>query len=267
MCDDAGCGGVAPGGRGDHESGGVNISRRAMLGSVSGAVVGASASTLLGVYAADAAPSIPAIEVRPGLRVYPRDAWGKDLPPRRPLVDEEVKYLLVHHTATSSRPRSVRGTIRSIYGFHTRSKRWSDVCYNFFVGPDGSVWEARAGSMDRAVRAAATGGSQGFGQLVCVIGNYNLSRPSAAAFGSLVKVLAWLADRHGVDTSPGATASFVSRGSNRWPKGTEVTTRTITGHRTMSRTSCPGRFLVGQLPELRVAVQTQRDVWAAPDPV
>lgn len=267
MCDDAACCGAAPSGWDAQDVGGMNISRRAVLGTLSGAVIGASASSLIGADTADAASSVPAIEVRPGLRVYPRDAWGKDLPPRRALVDEEVKYLLVHHTATSSRPRSVRGTIRSIYGFHTRSKHWSDVCYNFFVGPDGSVWEARAGSMDRAVRAAATGGSQGFGQLVCVIGNYNLNRPSAAAFGSLVKVLAWLADRHGVDTSPGATATFVSRGSNRWPGGMEVTTPTITGHRAMSRTTCPGRYLVARLPDLRVAVQAQRDVWAAPGPV
>ena len=53
-------------------------------------------------------------------------------------------------------------------------------------------------------------------------------------------MLAFLGDRHGLDLSPGATATFASRGSNRRPAGTEVTTPTISGHRDMSSTACPG---------------------------
>jgi hypothetical protein len=56
----------------------------------------------------------------------------------------------------------------------------------------------------------------------------------------MVALLAWLAERYGIDPRPGATASFVSRGSNRWPAGASVTTATITGHRDMSKTACPG---------------------------
>lgn len=55
-------------------------------------------------------------------------------------------------------------------------------------------------------------------------------------------LVAALADRYGIDTSPGATTTFVSRGSNRWPRGERVTTPTIAGHRDMSLTACPGRF-------------------------
>lgn len=240
---------------------GVNVSRREALAATAGVLLGAGSWSLGGAGAAGAAAGVPAVEVRPGLSVYPRDVWGRDLRPRREFEDEDVRFLLVHHTATSSYPRSVRNTIRSIYRYHTRARGWGDLCYNFIIGPNGSVWEGRAGSMDRAVRADATGGSQGFAQLVCVIGNYQVDQPSRASYASLVKVLAWLADRHAVDTSPGATTTFVSRGSNRWAKGRTITTHTITGHRSMSQTSCPGVNLRARLPKLRTQVHAQRALW------
>ena len=53
-------------------------------------------------------------------------------------------------------------------------------------------------------------------------------------------LLGWLASTYDVDLSEGVTSQFTSRGSNRWPEGTVVTARTISGHREMSQTTCPG---------------------------
>ena len=41
----------------------------------------------------------------------------------------------------------------------------------------------------------------------------------AAALAAGTRTLAWLAQRYGVSTAAGATVSFTSRGSNRWPAG------------------------------------------------
>ena len=60
------------------------------------------------------------------------------------------------------------------------------------------------------MEADATGGSQGFAQLVCMVGDFSDHLPTEAAQQSLVATLAWLAERSAVDTSPGATTSFVS---------------------------------------------------------
>ena len=57
----------------------------------------------------------------------------------------------------------------------------------------------------------------------------------------MVALLAALADRYAIPTAPGTTTTFVSRGSNRWPAGTEVTAATISGHRDMSQTQLPRR--------------------------
>ncbi|MGH9271000.1 MAG: N-acetylmuramoyl-L-alanine amidase, partial [Ilumatobacteraceae bacterium] len=185
------------------------------------------------------------VRVATGLEISPRAAWaGSDRPPLGPFAVEDVRLLLVHHTATHSRPytaASVPEIIRSSYDYHTSAvKGWKDVCYNFMVDRFGGVWEARGGSLAGPVVADATGGSQGFAQLVCMIGDFTSVMPSDAALTSLRRVLAWLGHRDGVNTVPGARVQFVSRGSNRWRAGTTVDAATISGHRDMTWTGCPG---------------------------
>jgi hypothetical protein len=215
-------------------------------------------------HALAAGPALPAVEVMPGLRIYPRDAWGADLPPKGPIHPETPKFLLVHHTASPNNYPSAAGVIRTTYFWHTShdpTKGWPDVAYEFFVGRDGDVWEGRKGALAGPVMASATGGSQGFAQLVCMLGDFTHVLPTAAAQASLVKVLAWLGMRNGIDTRPGAHTTFVSRGSQRWAAGTSVTTTTIAPHRAMSYTSCPGDRLAPLVPGLATRVEAQRARW------
>ena len=210
-------------------------------------------------------PAVPAVEVLPGLHIYPRDAWGAELPAKGPILPETPQFLLVHHTASTNNYANPIDVIRTTYRWHTSndpSKGWPDVAYEFFVGRDGDVWEGRTGALAGPVRASATGGSQGFAQLVCLLGDFTSTVPTAAAQASLVKVLAWQAERLQIDTRPGATTSFISRGSQRWPAGVRVTTRTIAGHRDMSYTSCPGDSFYPHIGELPAKVQAQRALWA-----
>ncbi len=169
--------------------------------------------------------------------------WGADRQPLGQIEPESVRFLLVHHTASANdyREDEVAAVIGSIYDFHTGpEKGWPDVAYHFFVDRFGGVWEGRQQATGPPVRADATGGNQGYAQLVCLLGDFTSELPTSAALDSLNRVLAWLADRYGIDTAPGATIEFVSRGSNRWASGETVTTPTIAGHRDMSNTACPG---------------------------
>ena len=137
------------------------------------------------------------------MSIHPRDDWGADLPPKGSMAGEDVKFVLVHHTASSNVVADPREVIRQTYAFQTGpSKRWPDVCYHFFVAPDGSVWEGRAGSLDGPVVADATGGNQGFAQLICLIGNFMTVAPTPAAQESLMRLTIFLADRYGIDTDP-----------------------------------------------------------------
>jgi len=203
------------------------ITRRQLLGAAAGA-------TLLG--SGLAMPSS-------ALTINPRSTWGSAHPPTGPLTSEDVRFLIVHHSASRNGHTGddVPAILRSWFNFHTGpDKGWNDVAYNFVIDSEGGIWEARQGSIAGPVAGDATGGNQGFTQLVCVIGDFNTAQPTQAALSSLVLLSAWLADRYGISTAPGAEVSFTSRGSNLWPAGVLVTTPTITGHRTMSKTTCPG---------------------------
>ena len=156
---------------------------------------------------------------------------------------EDVRFLLVHHSVSvNDYPvEAVPQELRSFYRLHTApEKGWADIAYNFLVDRFGGIWEGRAGSVEAPVKGDATGGSQGFAVLCCFIGDHRTEPPSPEAQASMVALLAWLAERYRIDPRPGAMATFTSRGSNRWPAGTPVTTTTIAGHRDMSKTVCPG---------------------------
>ena len=179
-------------------------------------------------------------EARPLVR--PRSEWGAGLPARGPLqVEGDVRFLLVHHTATPDAPpeRSVE-QLRAFYRHHTVEKGWPDIAYNFLIDSGGEIWEGRTGSLSGPVRGDATGGSQGHAILCCFIGDFSSHEPTPRAVDAMTRLLGWLADTHRIDLTPGRQVSFISRGSNRWPVGARVTTPPIAGHRDMSMTTCPG---------------------------
>jgi len=188
--------------------------------------------------------TVPAPEIRP------RAEWAAGLDPVGALEPEDdVRFLLVHHTASpNTGPAESVSQLRSFFQYHTTTKGWPDIAYNFLVDSGGRIWEGRAGSLAGPVRGDATGGSQGFAQLCCFIGDFMTVPPSDQAVASMTQLLAWLADRHHLDLSPDARVSFVSRGSNRWPAGTRVTTAPIAGHRDMSQTTCPGDAAYALIP-------------------
>jgi hypothetical protein len=222
-----------------------HLSRRTFL---LGASASALALSLAGLPTGTAAARQPALT---GVAVRPRADWAQGLGPTGPMEQEQpgdVLFLLVHHTASVNGygPDDVAGQIRGFYALHTGPARnWRDVAYNFFVDRFGVIWEGRAGSLGGPVKPDATGGSQGFAQLCCFIGDHQVEAPTPEARSSMTALLAALANVYAIDTTPGATTSFLSRGSNKWPTGTTVTTATIAGHRDMSLTACPGDAAYG----------------------
>ena len=220
------------------------IARRRVLGLLGGAAaLGLAAPGR--AHGLGGAPRRRAVAGGYGLEIHPREDWGLFLPPVGPLVEEapgDVRFLLVHHTASANayEPDDVPGAIAAVRRLHVEQRGWNDIAYNFLIDRFGGVWEGRAGSLARPVRGDATGGSQGFAILCCLIGEFTSEPPTFEAQAALTALLAWLADTYDIDTAPGSTTRFTSRGSNRWPAGTEVTTTTIAGHRDMSATACPG---------------------------
>ena len=63
--------------------------------------------------------------------------------------------------------------------------------YNFLVDYGGSIYEGRAGGMDKAVLSAATGGFNTNTMAVAALGNFSTAHPSSALVSGIEKVLAW----------------------------------------------------------------------------
>ncbi len=193
----------------------------------------------------------------PKPQIYSRAQWGANerMRDRGSLHYYEVHAGFVHHTvnANSYSRSDVPGIIRSIYAYHTQSKGWSDIGYNFLVDRFGRTWEGRYGGVDRPVVGAHTLGYNDYAFAMSAIGNYETAKPTSAMLTAYGKLFAWKLSLHGVDASD--TRQKVG------PK----TFKAINGHRDAGSTACPGRYLYAQIPRIRTLAAGYQVDWTGRD--
>jgi hypothetical protein len=201
-----------------------------------------------------ASMSLEAATFTPKPVIYSRAQWGanESLRDKSSLHYYEVHAGFVHHTVNANdyTRAEVPGIIRSIYAYHTQSRGWSDVGYNFLVDKFGRIWEGRFGGIDRPVVGAHTLGYNDYAFAMSAIGNYETKRPSEATVQAYGALFAWKLSLHGVDAS--STKQWV--GSRYF--------EAINGHRDADSTACPGKYLYAKIPQIReIAAATQKG-WA-----
>ncbi len=160
----------------------------------------------------------------------------------------EVHAGFVHHTVNANgyRAEDVPAILRGIYAYHTRSRGWSDIGYNYLVDRFGRIWEGRFGGVDRPVVGAHTLGYNDDSFAMSAIGNYDITKPSRAMVQAYGALFAWKLSLHGVDAS--STKQYV----------TSRYFQAINGHRDAGQTACPGKYLYAKLPRIRaLAAQAQ----------
>ena len=182
--------------------------------------------------------------------IYSRAQWGADerLRSKSSLKYYEVHAGFVHHTVNANdyRPEDVPAILRGIYAYHTKSRGWSDVGYNYLVDKFGRIWEGRAGGVDRPVVGAHTLGYNDDSFAMSAIGNFDTARPSSAMVQAYGALFGWKLSLHGVTAS--SQRQFVT--SKNFPA--------VNGHRDAGSTACPGRYLYAKLPQIRtLATQAQ----------
>lgn len=225
-----------------------------------GAVTGSGATSLI------AMPS-----------VISRAGWGADESLRFsngaevwPPEFYALQKCVVHHTASRNADPDPAATVRSIYYYHCVTQGWGDIGYTFLIDEAGRVYKGRnshrvgdplgdtitgendAGAVVTAGHALGVNqGSIG----VAFLGTLTSVDATAAAKASLVDLLAWDCDRHGID--PRATTLYQD------PDGiTSSYTPTqpipnILGHRDVNATECPGNTFYPNLPAVRDAVASR----------
>ena len=175
--------------------------------------------------------------------IYSRAQWGanENLREKSALHYSEVHAGFVHHTVNANdyTPDEVPGILRSIYAYHTQSRGWSDIGYNYLVDKFGRIWEGRYGGVDRPVVGAHTLNYNENSFAMSAIGNYETARPSTAMLQAYGVLFAWKLSLHGV-----SAASAQQWVGSRYFEA-------INGHRDAASTLCPGKYLYEQIPLIR----------------
>ncbi|MGY0023476.1 peptidoglycan recognition protein family protein [Streptomyces sp. cg35] len=188
--------------------------------------------------------------------IVPRTRWlaGAEIYHRDPVrYADRVDAVFLHHTDSpngydcADAPR----IIRHLYAGQAGGREWDDIGYNFLVDRCGTVYEGRAGGVDRAVVGAHT---QGFNQNtagIAAIGTFTQGTPVPRAMtDAIAAVAAWKLGLSGAD--PRATVRLVSSNSlSRFATGTAAEFPAISGHRDGYETFCPGLALMAELPTIR----------------
>lgn len=205
----------------------------------------------------DAAVNQPAVITRAGWGAnesYRQNSGGYErfAPQFSPL-----QKLIVHHTAGRNSDPNPAATIRAIYYDHAVIRGYGDIDYNFLIDAQGRIYEGRR-ARDYAPGEVPTGedlrgnvvrgshardyndGTMG----VSLLGTFTNVMPTTAARNALVNLLAWKAERHGMDPKAGSTYTNPMLGNSKWLYN-------ISGHRNVNATACPGGTFYDTFPTLR----------------
>lgn len=203
----------------------------------------------------------PTWERAPRPALVSRDVWHAD----ERLVREQagysraVKSVVVHHTGhdndhdCADTPR----LLRTMQLQHVQGRGWDDLGYNFVIDRCGTIYEGRAGGVERPVRGAHSKGFNAQSVGVGVVGTFTAGTPvPPEVLDSLAALAAWkLHERVDVTKTVRLTSHH---DESRYPKGTTVRLPVISGHRDSYATDCPGEELHARLPALRQAVADLR---------
>jgi hypothetical protein len=193
--------------------------------------------------------------------IVTRAQWGADESIRdsRVIGYAPFRKIVVHHTASPNSAKNPAATVRFGYELHVVGRGFTDIGYNFLIGPDGEIFEGRRARKygkgelhtgeDGAGNAIIGGHTKGRNAGSCgiaLIGNFMKTSPSGAAIASLIHLAAWEAQRHRID--PLGSDEFIATDS------TKLVFPNIVGHRGIGSTLCPGTRMAASMPWLRKQV-------------
>jgi N-acetylmuramoyl-L-alanine amidase-like protein len=199
--------------------------------------------------------------------VVPRGAWHADehAVRDRPVYDSSVRAVFIHHTDNPNDYVCRTDVPAMLLAMEQRHIElgWDDLGYNFVVDRCGTIYEGRAGGIDRAVRGAHSEGFNAGTVGIAALGTFDRGTPvPRAMLAAIAAIAAW---KLAPDVDPLGRVRLVSSNDrSRWPKGTPVTVNAISGHRDVFETSCPGDALYAALPWIRhMAAHLRHDAtWA-----
>ena len=200
-----------------------------------------------------------------------RREWGASgrggCEPRKRPDKGKVKAAVIHHTVSANNySRSeAAGLVLGICRFHRNGNGWDDIGYNALVDRFGRIYEGRDGGLGRPVVGAHALGFNDQTAGVAALGTFSSTKVSQRLKRGIADFLAWKLDHHDIDPVDRARlkSGGGDRGTNPYPEGKRVTVDTVTKHRRLSNTDCPGNVLNREIES--IAKLTKRKIQRSRD--
>ena len=170
-----------------------------------------------------------------------RDIWctSPDCDYTDGLEYEPVTHLILHHTVSGASGDSA-AAVRAIWNYHTYTRKWGDIGYNYLVDTGGVLYEGHLGGED-VIGIHAAGANAG-SMALALIGTYSVTAPPEPMLNSVVDMFSWKAEQRNID---------VLDASNTLPN-IAWGLPNLMGHRDVyGTTECPGDTAHLLLPEVR----------------
>lgn len=162
----------------------------------------------------------------------------------------DATHMVLHHTVSNNDSADWAATLRAIWSFHTHSRDWGDIGYNYLVDPEGNIYEGHLSEDYEILDVAGThAGGANLGSMgVALLGTYTEAEhalpgvaPSDEMVDSLVALLSWKADQRNIDVYDASDA--LPNLNHGLPH--------LSGHRDVyGNTECPGDQTHGLIPLL-----------------
>jgi hypothetical protein len=179
--------------------------------------------------------------------VISRDIWctHSDCNYSDGLEYENVTHLILHHTVSNNNNSDWAAVVRAIWSFHTFTRGWGDIGYNYLVDMNGVIYEGHLGGDDVAGTHAAQANKGSMA--LAMIGDFRTVTPPSAMRDSAANLFAWKADQKNIDVYDAGMLPQMDWGLPH-----------LMGHRDVyGTTQCPGDRGHDLLPWLRNEVASR----------
>lgn len=156
-----------------------------------------------------------------------------------------VNRIIIHHTAESlDKNLADEDFLRAIYAYHTISRQWGDIGYNYIIGQRGKIYEGRAGG-DYVVGAHAAYNNAGTVG-ISVIGDFETMHLNRDQKAGLEQAIAFFSKKYGIDLSEKKDGVRICKTSD-CTLFESRSTQSLLGHRDVGYTTCPGQNIYDEL--------------------
>ena len=165
---------------------------------------------------------------------------------------KKIDRIVIHHTAENLEKVADDATLmRAIYFYHTKTKWWWDIGYNYVVWQRGQIYEWRAGG-DYVEWAHVYGNNMGTVG-ISLMGNYETLHLNKDQKEGMLQAIEYIVRKYGINLDEQDTGATLCGKSESCIWKSVVTSR-LMWHRDLAATSCPGKNLYSLLSEFRNTV-------------